>query len=111
MSIQNVKISVTAPLENINDIRDAMAKAGAGVIGNYSYCSITSKCIGTFKGNNNSDPYFGEKNKVNIVEEIKLEMICDISIAKEVIKKIRIAHPYEEPAIEIIPLLDEKDFQ
>lgn len=53
MSIQNVKISVTAPLENINDIRDAMAKAGAGVIGNYSYCSITSKCIGTFKGNNN----------------------------------------------------------
>lgn len=109
--MKKIKICVTAPASCIDKIRKSMTKAGAGKIGNYNYCSIATECIGTFKGNSNSNPFIGDKNKLEIVEEIKLEMPCDIENVKEVINAIRKVHPYEEPAIEIIPLLVEKDFQ
>ncbi len=111
LDIHKVKICVTAPPDNIHEIRDAMTRGGAGIIGNYSYCSIASKCIGTFKGNKNSKPYIGEKNELEKIEEIKLEMSCDIKNAQVVIKAIKEVHPYEEPVIEIIPLLVEKDLK
>lgn len=109
IEIKKVKITVTVPSENTNDIILALGDAGAGVIGNYSYCSVTSKCVGTFMGNEESNPTIGEKNKFEHVDEDKIEMICDISILKNVLKKLRELHPYEEPAINIIPLIDEFD--
>ena len=48
---------------------------------------------------------------MEFVEEDKLEVICDVNKVKQVISKLREVHPYEEPAIDIIPLLDENDFQ
>ena len=110
-NINKVKIIVTVPKEKTEDIRNAICDLGAGVIGNYSHCSISTKCIGTFKPNDNSNPYIGENNKLEFVEEDKLEVICPIEKVKSVISKIRDVHPYEEPAIDIIPLLDENDFQ
>ena len=104
-----MKIIVTAPAENANEIKKVLGDAGAGVIGNYSHCSISEKIIGTFKGNDNANPYIGEKNKLEIVQEEKIEVQCDISIVKTVLKKLREIHPYEEPAIDIVPLLDEND--
>ncbi len=109
LDIKKVKISVTVPKNNIDEVRQAMCDSGAGIIGNYSFCSTTETCIGTFIPNNEANPYIGEKNKLEYVEEEKLEVICDIDIAKEVIKKLRKVHPYEEPAIDIIPLINEND--
>ena len=57
------------------------------------------------------NPYIGEKNKLAFVEEEKLEAVCDIDIAKKVLKKLREVHPYEEPGIDIIPLIDEEYFK
>ena len=51
------------------------------------------------------------KNKIEFVKEEKIETICDIKIAKKVIQELRKAHPYEEPAINIIPLINEEDLQ
>ena len=110
IDIKKVKIIVTAPSENIDEIRDAMCNEGAGIIGNYTYCSFSNKGIGTFIPSENANPYIGEKSKLEFVEEEKLEVICDINIAKNVIKKLREVHPYEEPAIDIIPLIMEEDF-
>jgi len=108
IDVKRVKIIVTIPSENVQEVRDAICIAGAGIIGNYSYCTMSTKCIGTFKPNDNANPYIGEKNKIEFVEEEKLEAVCDIDIAKRVINKLREAHPYEEPAIDIIPLIDEE---
>lgn len=108
IDIKKVKITVTVPSENVQEVRNAICKEGAGVIGNYTHCTVTSKCIGTFKPENNANPYIGEKNKLEVVEEEKIETVCDINIAKRVIKKLREVHPYEEPAINIIPLIDEE---
>ncbi len=57
----------------------------------------------------NANPYIGENNKLEFVEEEKLEARCDINIVKRVLKRLREVHPYEEPAIDIIPLIDEED--
>lgn len=109
IDIKKVKIIVTVPVENVAEIRNAICNEGAGVIGNYTYCTISIKCIGTFIPSDSANPYIGEKNKLEFVEEEKLEVICDIDIAKKVLKKLREVHPYEEPAIDIIPLISEED--
>ena len=109
IDVKKVKIIVTIPNENVEDVRNAICSEGAGVIGNYSYCTMTTKCIGTSKPSDNANPYIGEKNKLEFIEEEKLEVICDISIVKNVLKRLREVHPYEEPAIDIIPLIDEGD--
>ena len=108
INVNKVKIVVTIPLENVDEVRDAICETGAGVIGNYTHCSMSTKCIGTFKPNDEANPYIGENNKMEFVEEQKLEVVCDIDKAKNVILKLREVHPYEEPAIDIIPLLDEE---
>lgn len=110
LDINRVKIITTIPLENVDEVRNALCDAGAGVIGNYTHCSMSTKCIGTFKPNDKANPYIGEKNKMEFVEEEKIEVVCDIDKVKDVISVLRKAHPYEEPAIDIVPLLDEKDF-
>lgn len=110
-NITNVKICVTIPIGYTDKVREAICKAGAGQIGdNYSDCSNTIKSIGTFKPINNANPFIGEKNKLETVEEEKLEVICNVSKVKEVVKVLREVHPYEVPAIDIYPLLDESNF-
>ena len=108
-NVNRVKIIVTIPIENAEEVRNAICEVGAGVIGNYTHCSMSTKCIGTFKPNDNANPYIGKNNKLEFVEEEKLEAVCDIDIAKKVLKKLREVHPYEEPGIDIIPLIDEED--
>lgn len=111
ININKVKIITTIPLKNVEEVRNAICKAGAGIIGNYEYCSMSTRCMGTFKPNDKANPYIGEKNKLEFVEEEKLEVVCDIDKVKDVISVLRKVHPYEEPAIDIIPLLDEKSFK
>lgn len=111
IDISNVKIIVTIPPKNVEEVRDAICKIGAGIIGDYTYCSMSTKCIGTFKPNDKANPYIGKNNVLEFVEEDKLEVVCNCSIVKQVIEKIREVHPYEEPAIDIIPLIDEGYFK
>ncbi len=111
ININKVKIFVTIPSENVEEVRKTVCEAGAGVIGDYTYCTSSTKSIGTFMPNDNANPYIGEKNKLEFVEEEKLEFICDINQVKKVISKLRKVHPYEEPAIDIVPLIDENHFR
>ena len=110
LNVKKVKIFVTVPTENLETVRIAMCNAGAGIIGNYTFCSTSIKAVGTFIPNDEANPYVGEKNKIEYVEEEKLEVICDLEKVKTVIQELRKVHPYEEPAIDIIPLIDESDF-
>ncbi len=111
ISINKVKIFVTIPPENVEEIRKAVCEAGAGVIGDYTCCTSSTKSIGTFMPNDNANPYIGKHNQLEFVEEEKLEFVCDIAQVRKVISKLREVHPYEEPAIDIVPLLDESSFK
>lgn len=108
--IRKVKISTTVPKDDAEKVRNAMCEAGAGIIGNYSHCTTSLNSIGTFIPNNNANPYIGDSNKLEYVEEIQIETVCEVEKVKNVTSKLRQAHPYEEPVINIIPLLDEESF-
>ncbi len=110
ININRVKIFVTIPLESVEKVRNAVCEIGAGIIGDYTYCTSSTKSIGTFMPNDNANPYIGMKNNLEFVEEEKLEFVCDIDKVKIVISKLREVHPYEEPAIDIIPLVEESYF-
>lgn len=110
INVNKVKIVVFVPTANVEDVRNAMCESGAGIIGNYSYCSSSTKTMGTFIPNDNANPYIGEANKMEYVDEEKLEVICDIDKVRDVIINLRRVHPYEEPGIDIIPLIDESEF-
>lgn len=109
MDFKFVKISTTVPRENADMVREALGKAGAGAIGNYSYCSFSVTGKGRFKPNDKAHPHIGTANELEIVEEEQIEVVCERAIAKQVISKLRKAHPYEEPIIDIFPLIDEED--
>lgn len=110
INVNRVKIIVTVPLENVEEVRNAVCEAGAGVIGNYMYCSMSTKCIGTFKPTDKANPYIGKKDNLEFVNEEKLEVVCNVNKVREVVSVLRKIHPYEEPEIDIIPLIDEDYF-
>lgn len=108
--VKRVKIFVTIPLGCVEKVRDAVCDAGAGVIGNYSYCTSSTKSEGTFLPNDKANPHIGKRGKLEFVDEEKLEFVCDVENVKKVVMRLREVHPYEEPAIDIVPLIDENCF-
>lgn len=99
------KIVVFIPLKNADELTFKMAAAGAGNIGKYSVCSFRTKGVGTFLGSASSKPKVGKKGRFEMVEEIRLEMICEQNELDEVINTVYKNHPYEEPACEIYPVI------
>lgn len=110
LDVKKIKIVVAVPEENVDEVRNAMCSAGAGVIGEYSFCSMATKILGTFIASENSNPYCGDKNGLQKYEEIKLESVCTVDNIKNVVSAIKSVHPYEEPGIDIYPLIDEEQF-
>lgn len=99
------KIVVTTPAgEAADKVREAIGQAGGGKIGNYSFCSFSTKGIGRFKPEDGAHPAIGEVGKLEEVEEERIEVNCDDALADAVVAAIRAAHPYEEPAIDIYTL-------
>ena len=109
-NVNRVQIFVTVPVDNVENVRKAVCEAGAGIIGEYSYCTSSTRVSGTFIPSENANPYIGELNKLEYVDEEKLEFVCEVDKVKKVIEQLMVNHPYEEPAIDIIPLIDEKEF-
>lgn len=102
-----VKIAVFVPEEAVEDVRNAMAEAGAGVIGQYTHCSFRTPGIGSFVPLETARPYIGKAGRLEEVEEYRLEMICAASWADNVITAMLEAHPYDEVAYDIYQLANE----
>lgn len=106
MDFRFVKIVVFTPLTHADQIREALAKAGAGQIGNYDSCSFSSRGIGRFWPLKGAKPFVGEPGKLEEVEEERIEVICPKGKLEAALAAVKKAHPYEEPAIDVIPLLN-----
>jgi hypothetical protein len=102
--MKRYKIVIYAPASHGDKLRQAMGDAGAGVIGNYTHCSFTIKGTGRFKPAVGSSPTIGEVGKLEAVEEERIEVVCAEEKLKDVLKAIKAAHPYEEPATEVYPI-------
>ncbi|HHY72986.1 MAG TPA: Nif3-like dinuclear metal center hexameric protein [Bacillus bacterium] len=98
------KLAVYVPEDQADELRNALGKAGAGNIGNYSHCTFNSVGTGTFLPNDGANPFIGEQGRLEHVAEIKMESIFPASIQNKVVSALLKAHPYEEPAYDIYPL-------
>lgn len=107
--MSRVKIVTFVPNENADEVRQALGDAGAGVLGEYAFCSFSAAGIGRFKPSDKADPHIGEKNELNTVMEHRIEVTCDRKDAKTIVDALKKAHPYEEVALDIYPLIEESE--
>jgi hypothetical protein len=98
------KICVFVPEAAKEQVKSAMFAAGAGKIGNYDCCAWEVLGLGQFRPLQGSQPHIGTLNQVETVAEYRLEMICLEPDLQSAIKAMRQAHPYEEPAYDVILL-------
>jgi hypothetical protein len=99
------KLVVFVPAEALEDVRDALFGAGAGRIGRYERCSWYTEGTGTFLGGEGASPTVGERGVEERVAELRLETVFPEERQEDVIAALRNAHPYEEPAFDVYPLL------
>jgi dinuclear metal center YbgI/SA1388 family protein len=96
-------VTFTIP-ENVEKVRNALFDAGAGKIGNYEDCSFNTQGIGTYMGNENSNPEIGERFEFVEAPEIKIEVTFEKHLQTKILKALFSNHVYEEVAYEIYDL-------
>jgi len=101
------KLTTFVPVAQAEKVRKALFDAGAGSIGNYDSCSYNVNGTGTFRGNDQSHPFAGKKNQLQLEEETRMETIFPKHLQSKIIQALLNAHPYEEVAYDIYPLDNE----
>jgi dinuclear metal center YbgI/SA1388 family protein len=100
------KLVTFLPEDAVPVVRAALAQAGAGVIGEYGECSFATPGQGTFRGSEGAHPVIGEAGRSETVAEVRLEMVLPRRCQARAIAALLEAHPYEEPAFDVYPLLN-----
>jgi dinuclear metal center YbgI/SA1388 family protein len=99
-----LKLVTYIPEAHLGKVRQAIFDAGAGVIGNYDQCGYTVNGTGSFRGNENSNPFAGEKEKMHFENEVRFETILFSHLKTKVLKALLESHPYEEVAYDLYAL-------
>lgn len=101
-----VKLVWFVPEEALEATREAVFAAGAGRIGEYERCSWYTAGTGTFHGGEGTAPAVGERGREERVPELRVETVVPAERVPEVVAALRAAHPYEEPAYDVYPLVE-----
>ncbi|TSJ43502.1 Nif3-like dinuclear metal center hexameric protein [Mucilaginibacter corticis] len=101
------KLVTYVPTSHVDQVRNALFHAGAGNIGNYSECSFNGDGTGTFKGNENSDPYVGVPGVRHTEEETRIETVYPANLESKILVALVLAHPYEEVAYDLYNLTNQ----
>ncbi|SJZ72443.1 Nif3-like dinuclear metal center hexameric protein [Sediminibacterium ginsengisoli] len=99
-----MKLYTFVPLAQAGQVRDALFKAGAGSIGEYSECSFNTEGTGTFRGSEQTNPFVGTPGVRHQEAEVKIEVIFPVYRQNGIVQALTEAHPYEEPAFDIVTL-------
>ena len=106
MNVGSYKLVWFVPEDALDTTRDAVFAAGAGRIGEYERCSWYTRGTGTFLGGEGSDPTIGEAGREERVAELRVETVVPGDRAKAAVAALLEAHPYEEVAYELYPIVD-----
>jgi dinuclear metal center YbgI/SA1388 family protein len=98
------KLVVFVPAEKADHVRDAIAAAGAGAIGDYDRCTFSTTGEGRFRPLEGADPAIGSVGDVEVVDEVRIESVLPRSRRTPVVRAMLAAHPYEEPAYDVLEL-------
>ncbi|MBI3232828.1 MAG: Nif3-like dinuclear metal center hexameric protein [Bacteroidetes bacterium] len=101
-----IKLVTFVPKDHAEVVKNAMWDAGAGNIGHYSHCSFSSEGVGTFKGNEHTNAFVGNKNELHHEPEMRVEVILPQYLQHQVVAALKKSHPYEEVAYETYQLLN-----
>ena len=99
------KLGIFVPASHLEQVKAAVFEAGAGRLGNYDSCCWQTLGQGQFRALEGSDPYIGQKGKVEKVQEYRVELVCEDQLLKPVLEALRSSHPYEEPAYDVVQLV------
>lgn len=98
------KLTTYVPKDDAENLRQSLFKSGAGTIGNYSNCSFNTEGIGTFEGNENSNPVIGTKGKLHKEQETQIAITFQKHLESKILNTLFEQHPYEEVAFEVTTL-------
>jgi hypothetical protein len=104
--VKTQKLVWFVPEEALDATRDAVFAAGAGVIGDYTRCSWYTAGTGTFRGEEGSDPTIGEAGREERTPELRVETVVPADRARDAVRALLEAHPYEEVAFDLYPLVE-----
>ncbi len=96
------KLNFFVPSDDKERVKEALFGVGAGRYENYECYSFETLGTGQFKPINKANPHIGKLDKIEHVEEYKVEMICPEELIHVAIRRLKDAHPYEEVAYEVI---------
>jgi hypothetical protein len=105
--VSRLKLVWFVPEEALHATRDAVFAAGGGRIGGYERCSWYAAGTGTFYGGEGTSPALGESGREERVAELRVETVVPEGRIRDAIVALRLAHPYEEPAYDVYPLVDQ----
>jgi hypothetical protein len=107
--MKTYKLITFVPIADTDKVLKALGDAGAGAIGNYTYCSFVSRGQGRFLPGTDANPAIGVVGQIEVVEEDKIETVCSEDKIKDVIEALKEVHPYEEVAYDLLEEVDIKD--
>lgn len=106
MDIKYYKLEIYIPESHFSALQKALRDVDAGHIGNYDCCLNYSKVIGTWRPLEGTNPFIGETNQICEAEELKVEVTIQKENLYSTISAIKDIHPYEEPVINVVPLIE-----
>ncbi|WP_310963829.1 Nif3-like dinuclear metal center hexameric protein [Nocardioides terrisoli] len=98
------KIVVFVPVDAAEAVRSALTGAGAGAIGDYDSCTFTTSGEGRFRPLAGARPAIGEVGRPEVVDEVRIESVCPRPRRAAAVEAMLAAHPYEEPAYDVVEL-------
>jgi dinuclear metal center YbgI/SA1388 family protein len=101
---EEYKLVVFVPEASADSVSDALFEAGAGRIGQYARCSFRARGTGTFLGEEGTNPAVGQRGRFETVDELRVETVLPARSVSRAIAALRRAHPYEEPAFDLVRL-------
>jgi hypothetical protein len=99
------KLEIFIPESHLSALQQALGQVDAGHIGRYDRCLSYSRVTSCWRPLAGSNPYLGEPGQLCTQAELKVEVTCLTARLEETIRAVKAAHPYEEPVINVIPLL------
>lgn len=98
------KISFLVPTTHVETVKTAMFNQGAGVIGHYKHCAWQVLGEGQFMPDEKARPFIGKKDEITRAPEYYVHMVCTDEVINSVIAALKEAHPYEEPAFDVVKI-------
>lgn len=99
-----LKLIFYIPKDESEKVKEAIFATGAGGIGNYSHCAWETLGMGQFRPLNGANPTLGQVGELEKVEELRVEILCSKENIEAAVLAMKAAHPYEEPAYEVVSL-------